>query len=123
MKNLKEHRQHPRFHVRWQVAIVFEQRGENHTFHGRTHDLSLAGASVYSEHNIFVEEPVRVLLAVPSFATNKPPRIIEITARMIYTVLSSDHQQFRTGLHFLRFKDDGRHVLEEGLSKRFQTEV
>lgn len=82
-------------------------------------DLSVNGASVYSEHDIFVEERVRMLLAVPSFASNKPPKIIEISARMIYAVLSSDHQRFRTDLHFLRFKDDERRVLEEGLAKRF----
>lgn len=113
-----EHRKHPRYRVRWRVAIVFDNRGENTTFHGRTHDLSISGASVYSDHNIFVEEPVKVLLAIPSYSSNQSDRIIEISCRMIYTVLSSSHHQFRTGLHFLHFKDDGKKILETNLAKR-----
>ncbi len=113
-----DHRKHPRYHVHWRVAIVFGEQGERETFHGKTYDLSLSGASIYSDHNVFVEEPVKVLLAIPSYVTNKPDKIIEISARMIYTVLSASHHQFRTGLHFQRFKSGGRKILEENLAKR-----
>lgn len=111
-------RKHPRYSVHWRVAIVYNNRGQNEIFHGKTHDLSVEGASVYSDHNIFVEDPVKVLLAIPSHSSNQSDRIVEINSRMVYTVLAANHHQFRIGLHFLRFKDDGHRFLQSNLSKR-----
>lgn len=111
-------RRDPRLHVHWRVAIVYNNNGKNEIFHGRTHDLSIRGASIYSDHNIFVEEPVNVLLGIPSLSTNQGDKIIEISSRMIYTVLASNHHQFRIGLHFLRFKEDGRKILAANLTNR-----
>ena len=112
------HRKKPRYSVRWRVAIVYDNNGQNEIFHGHIHDLSMEGASLYSDHNIFVEEPVKVLLVIPSLSTNRGDKIIEIHSRMIYTVLAANHHQFRIGLHFLRFKADGRSLLNQNLSKR-----
>jgi hypothetical protein len=116
--NAAEHRKQPRYRVHWRVAIVHEKDGRNEIFHGRTHDLSLNGASIYSDHNIFVEEPVTVLLAMPPIAPDQSEIIIEISSRMVYTLLASNHHQFRIGLHFLRFKADGRKLLADNLANR-----
>lgn len=115
-----EHRKNVRYHVHWQVAIVYDHKGKNEIFHGKTHDLSMDGASVYSDHNIFVEDSVIVLLAIPSISTNKSEKIIEVHSRMIYTVLAANHHQFRIGLHFLRFQNDGHQVLEANLARRLK---
>jgi len=37
---------------------------------------------------------------------------------MLYTVLLSNHHQFRIGLRFIKFKENGRSLLEAHLSNR-----
>jgi hypothetical protein len=113
-----EHRNCPRYRVHMQVAIVYEYRGQSEIFHGRTHDLSLSGASVYSDHNIFVEEPVKILLAIPPLSSNQHKKIIEIHSQMAYTVMPANYHKFRIGLHFLRFKEDGSTILDAYLAHR-----
>lgn len=87
-------------------------------FHGRTHDLSIGGASVYSDNNILVKQPVDVMLALPRLSSKQSEKIIEIHCQMLYTVLIYNHHQFRIGLHFLRFMENGRSLLEDCLSNR-----
>lgn len=111
-------RKYPRYRVHCRVTIVRENGGKSELFHGRTHDLSIDGASVYSDNNILIKEPVNILLATPSYNADQDETIIEIHCRMLYTVLLHNHHQFRIGLHFLRFKDNGRKLLEGYLSDR-----
>jgi|GEM_PF-2451380 len=112
-----ELRHYKRFHLGWKVAIVYELRGETHTFHGRTHDLSMGGTCVYTDYNFFIGSPVKVLLAPPPHVPGEPPKVIEISARMVYTVLSINNLGFRIGLKFLRFKGNGRKLLQRTLAK------
>jgi c-di-GMP-binding flagellar brake protein YcgR len=113
-----ELRKFPRYRLHLHVAIVYENKGQSEIFHGRTHDVSLSGASVYSDHNIFVTEPIKVLLAIPSPSSNQSTRLVEIHTKMAYTVMPANHNKFRIGLNFLRFKADGRSILQEYLSNR-----
>lgn len=112
------HRKYPRYRVHCRVAIVRESGGRSELFHGRTHDLSIDGASVYSDNNILVKEPVNVLLAIPPHGSKQSEQIIEVHCQMLYTVLVSNHHKFRIGLHFLHFKENGRSLLEALLSNR-----
>lgn len=113
-----EHRKHPRYRVRWKVFIAHQWNGQEQIFSGRTHDLSLKGASVYSDHNIFVEGKVTVYLVMPTLVADLGEHIIEIESRMVYTVLASNQRQFRIGLHFLKFRENGRGLLGENLANR-----
>lgn len=113
-----EHRKDPRYRIHLHVALVYEKKGESEIFHGKTHDLSMSGASVYSDHNIFVEEPIKVLLAIPSHSSNQSTRLVEIHTKMAYTVMPANYHKFRIGLQFLSFKGNGRSVLAEYLSNR-----
>lgn len=113
-----ELRKHIRYRVHWPVAVVHERDGRSEIFHGRTHDLSVNGASIYADHNIFTEEPVTVLLAMPPLSADQREIILEIHSRMAYTVLAANHHQFRIGLHFVRFKENGRTLLANNLSQR-----
>lgn len=117
-KTFEDQRKHRRYPMRWQVAIVFNETEERPTYHGVTHEISLAGMSLLTDHNIFTEEPVTVLLAVPPLYAGLHKKVIEIQARMIYTVHSSEHGRFRIGLKFDRFKGDGRQWLEMNLRER-----
>ncbi len=104
--------------MHWKVAIVYDHADEHPTFHGVTHEISLVGASLLTAYNIFTEELVTLLLAIPPKHHGQPNKVLEIRAAMIYTVHSAEHDQFRIGLHFRRFKGDGRKVLETALKER-----
>lgn len=113
-----EHRKHYRHPIHWRIAIVHKNGDKNDIYHGRTHDLSMWGASILVDHNIFVMSDVVLLLAIPAMNTGQKETIVEIQCRMVYTVLDSEHGRFRIGIRFKSFKDDGKRVLTDVLSKR-----
>lgn len=117
-KKTAEHREEKRHPFRWPVAIVFDSHEDRTTFHGTTHEVSLSGCSLLTEHNIFSEHPVSILLSAPAEHQGARRRVIEIKARMVYTVLSSGHQKFRCGVQFLSFKQDGRAKLSRVIENR-----
>lgn len=117
-KKTAEHRLEKRYPFHWPVAIVFDSTDRQQTFHGTTHELSLNGCSILTEHNVFSELPVSILLSAPVAHPGGSRRVIEVRARMVYTVLSSGHQRFRCGIQFLKFKDNGRAMLTRIVGER-----
>jgi len=116
--NFKSGSQPPRaqrFAVHWKIGILYEKGGKREVFHGRTHEISASGASFLSQHNIFMEGEVTALLALPWYRDNLTEKIIEIKSRVIHTILSSEHNKFRTGLQFNNFKNDTGYLLEIAL--------
>ena len=94
---------------------MFEKNGKKEIFHGRTFEVSASGTSFFSENNIFKGGDVTLLLALPWYRENQKEQIIQIKARVIHTILSSENQKFRTGLQFVHFIDDKEHYLESAL--------
>jgi c-di-GMP-binding flagellar brake protein YcgR len=105
----------PRYAVHWKIAIMYEKNGKKELFKGRTFEVSASGTSFLSQHNIFVEGEVTVLLALAWYRDNLSEKVVEIRARMIHTILSSESQMFRTGLQFISFKEGTSHFLEIAL--------
>ena len=111
----KTQRQHPRYHLSWRIALVSEASGERLAFHGKTRDLSLYGAAMHTEHHVTDSSPLIVLLAPPPLTTAESQKIIEIRARVVYSVYSSTSMCFRLGLEFQKFVSNGRFILEQRL--------
>lgn len=105
-----------RYHVRWKIALIFDEDDQKPTYHGRTHDLTLVGTGMLTHTDVFTGSPVVVLLAIPPLYRNAKPKVIEIKARQIYSVYSGATYCFRLGLEFVHFKNDGLELLREGLS-------
>jgi hypothetical protein len=106
-------RSHRRYLVKWKIAIVYEGGSGKRTYYGRVNDISLGGLSIHCDHNIFYEDKVILLLMMPPLTPNAKPKILEITCRMIYTILS--RQEFRIGLEFLDFRKGEKKMLSERL--------
>jgi len=113
-----EHRKHYRHPLHWRIAILHKNGDKNEIYHGRTHDLSAWGASIFVDHNIFMMTEVVMLLAIPPMHAGQKETIIEIQCRMAYTVLDSEQSQFRIGIRFMHFKGEGKRILSDVLSKR-----
>lgn len=104
--------------MHWKVAIVYDETDGRPAFHGVTHEISLAGLSLLTDHNLFAEEAITLLLVIPPKHLGQRNKIVEIRARMTYTVHSSGHDQFRIGLRFEHFKGKGGAILEKTLKER-----
>ena len=113
----EEHRQEKRFPFHWPVAIVFDATETQETYHGVTHDASLHGCAILTEHNVFSTHNVSILISLPPLHPGGSRRVVEVTARMAYTVLASGYQKFRCGVEFLNFKGKGRAVLKREIEK------
>lgn len=113
-----ENRKEKRYPLHWPVAIVFSATEDQDTYHGVTHDISMHGCAILTEHNVFSEHPVAVLLNLPAENSSGRRKVVEVRARMVYTVLSSGHQKFRCGMHFLEFKGSGRATLKRAIERR-----
>ena len=111
-------RKHYRHPLRWRVAVVNKSGGQHDIYHGRTHDLSLSGASILVERNLFFTSDIVVLLAVPPAHHGQRETILEIQCKIMHTVLDSDHGLFRMGMKFVQFKGEGKRILHDILSKR-----
>jgi len=119
--NKSDLREAPRQPLKLKVAVVYHQHSDDATrptYHGRTNDISIEGLSVVVDSNIFNEGEVTVLLALPPVYIGGPKKIIEATAKMVYTVHSSDHDAFRIGMRFRTFKRNGYELLEAILSHK-----
>ena len=111
----KDHRSDARFHVRWKIALVFDELENRPTYHGRTHDLSLTGTGMHTDVNLFTTAPVVVLLAPPPLHVGHRQKVIEIRARQVYAVYSGEASCFRLGFEFISFKGNGLTVLKDRL--------
>lgn len=118
MKRLEDNRKAKRYPMHWKVAIVYDHTDEHPTYHGVTHDISIGGLSLLTDHNIHTEESITLLLAIPPRQRGERTKIVEIRARMAYTVLSAGHDQFRIGMNFESFKGQGHKLLDNTLKER-----
>ena len=102
-----------RYLVKWRMAIVYEGGMGKKTFHGRVNEISLGGLSIHCDHNVFYEGKVILLLALPPLNAGTKEKILEISCRMNYTILSQ--KLFRIGLEFVDFRTGDKKLLEERL--------
>lgn len=110
--------------LHFKVAIVYHRHEDTATrpsYHGRTNDISMLGLSILVGHNIFNEDEVTVLLAIPPAHVGETQKVIEATAKMVYTVFSSEHDTFRIGLEFRKFKRNGEQLLKKVIDDRYIT--
>jgi len=115
---MKEQRQHIRHPARWQCMIVLDcQPGT--IYHGRTHDLSEAGAAVLTDHNLNTSSAFTMMLSVPPTHNQGKPTILEIRCRMAYSVHSHKHCCFRHGVQFTSFKGMAKSQLQRVLIEHF----
>lgn len=113
-----ENREPRRLVVHWRIAIVFDEAEKRPSIHAHTHDLSLSGASVHTDHNVATNTLVTVLLSPPIAYEGERQKVIEIRAKLVYSVYSGSNFCFRIGLNFIKFKNDGLQILKDMLDSQ-----
>lgn len=112
---MTDKRTQPRYLLRWRAALVLDERTASAAIEGKTHDLSVGGATVLTHQQVRDVGSATLLLAPPPLLCGQPQKIIVVQARLVYSVHSDAHMCFRTGLQFLRFEECGQRLLEERL--------
>lgn len=113
-----ENREPRRRVVHWRIAIVFDEAEKRPSIHAHTHDLSLSGASVHTDHNVATNTLVTVLLSPPVAYEGERQKVIEIRAKLVYSVYSGSNFCFRIGLNFIKFKNEGLQILKDMLDNQ-----
>ncbi|GGP22858.1 PilZ domain-containing protein [Silvimonas iriomotensis] len=116
-------RKESRYLVNWRVAIVYSETEERLSFRGRAFDISASGLSLHSDFSLPVSDRVTVLISIPPASAGQRPKILEVKSRVVYTVLSSEFNTFRTGIQFVDFKSDGKAQLKQILAGRVPAPV
>ncbi len=116
-----ENREPRRRVVHWRIAIVFDEAEKRPSIHAHTHDLSLSGASVHTDHNVATNTLVTVLLSPPVAYEGERQKVIEIRAKLVYSVYSGSNFCFRIGLNFIKFKNEGLQILKDMLDNQLDS--
>ncbi len=102
--------------VRWRMALVYDDRENAPTYHGRTHDLNLSGTCMLAHVNMLrPRTPVILLLRPPPLDVKERPRVIEVRSQQLDSVYTGEHMCFRLGFSFQEFKNNGLDFLRERL--------
>jgi len=115
---MREQRQHDRHPARWPCVIVLDAQPGT-AYHGRTHDLSEAGAAVLTDHNLNTSSAFTMMLSVPPTNSHDRATVLEIRCRMAYSVHSDKHCCFRHGIQFIGFKGMAKTQLQKLLVQHF----
>lgn len=112
---MTDKRNHPRYLLGWRAALVLDEHAASAAIEGKTHDLSIGGATVLTQQPVRGSGDATLLLAPPPLQCGRSEPIIVVQARLVYSVHSDAHMCFRAGLEFIRFEESGQRLLEERL--------
>ncbi len=115
-----ERRGHPRGRVEFNFALIYPQRADRRArpmFQGKTRDLSLSGLSIVVDYNIYEDDEVVVVLAVPPAYAGAPRKVATSTAVITHAMFSSKLNAFKIGLSFRKFRGNGKLLLAAALRR------
>jgi c-di-GMP-binding flagellar brake protein YcgR len=110
-----ERRRYTRYEADWRVSIMNKSGAATEIYRDRVHDISLAGAGIYSDTDIFTEGALVILVETPLPYGRVRKVITGIECRMCRPVFLADHGKFHIGLDFVRFYGIDKHFLAEAL--------
>lgn len=113
---MDEHRDQPRYRLRWEVVILLGPGRGRILCRGKTQNVSLSGIAVMGDVNLSTPANFTVLLFPPPLHKGDPVVSIEASAHPMYTVYAAEEMCFRIGLQFDRFVGDSHERLRERLT-------
>lgn len=110
-----ERRQYSRYSVDWVASVMHKSNGGNELYRDRLRDISLGGASFYSNLEIYSDQPLVMLIEIPLPYGKIRKSIAGIECALCKPVFSDEKQQFHSGVQFLRYYGIDKHLLAEAL--------
>lgn len=117
-----DHRQHPRFPVKWRVVLVATDDAPlpGNELHATTSDVSMGGLSLLSDFNLRQGQNLGLFVQVPASHNGEAGRYVAVVGNVAYTLHDSNAGLFRSGVRFIQFKDNSaRDFLAQSLDLRF----
>jgi hypothetical protein len=90
----------PRIRVRWHADAFIDGQG---AYQGFVKDISLTGTDIYLDLNLQKVKLVKLRIFVPPLSKTIPPRVMEVSAKVIYTAYDGNESLFHTGVNFTEF--------------------
>lgn len=113
-----DRRQFTRYSVDWVASIMQKTgSGSGEIFRDRIGNISLGGAGIYTNSDIYTEKSLVMLIETPlPNSYGKHGKIITgIQCNLCKPVFLESSQQFHTGVRFERFYGIDKHLLSEAL--------
>lgn len=85
---------------KWHTDVIVEGHD---VYHGFVKEISMQGAKLYLEHNLQNDKLVKLQIHIPPLEAAVEPHVIEVTAKINYTIYDSVEDFFRSGVNFTRF--------------------
>jgi hypothetical protein len=89
---------HP--HIKWHVDVLVDGHD---VYKGYIRDITSKGADLYLPHNLQYSKQLKLHVHVPPLSDASPPRVLEMTARVLSSVYDSRADYFRAEIAFLVF--------------------
>jgi c-di-GMP-binding flagellar brake protein YcgR len=115
---VRERRRRVRHRLHWPVAISLNEEFPLRTVEGATHDISIAGCSVLTDDRILHGDMITVRLILPLAKVGATRQIVEVKARVVYTIRSTGGTKFRSGIEFALFSENSGKLLERAIELR-----
>lgn len=113
---MEENRTTQRYAKRVRAVLIREENGQRKTIQGKTHDISLDGASFISQYNIVSAAPITICLLLDPGDAKRPPAVFEAQGKIVNSVLSPQQGGFRLGIHFTKVAADSNQILRKFLA-------
>jgi len=98
------------------VAIVTEQAGKRLVRYGHTHDITLDGATIFTDAVLHENQHLTLELKIPKGKSINEWVVVEVQCNNGMSIAEEDH--FRNQFQFISFTGDGKQVLENALKER-----
>jgi hypothetical protein len=90
----------PCIHVRWHVHAFIDGKG---LYKGFVKHISLEGTDIFLDLNLQKVKSIKLCIFVPPLSKTSPPRVMEVSAKVVRTFLDSHESIFRAGVKFTQF--------------------
>ena len=113
-----DRRESARVCLELKLVVVYPQREDlpaRPMFHGKTHDIGMSGLSIVVDYNVFDEDEIALVLALPPSGAEVSHKAVTCTAKMTYGIHSSKLDAYKIGLTFREFRGRGKELLDTAL--------
>ncbi len=97
----------PRIRVRWHAEAFIEGKG---VYKGFLKGISAKGTDIFLDLNLQKVESVKLRIHMPPHGSVPIQRVMEVTAKVIYSAYDGNEFLFHSGLNFTRFSLASDHV-------------
>jgi hypothetical protein len=99
LAKLQNKRVEPRIRIRWHAEAYVDRK----VYKGFIKEISMTGTGIYLPQSVIFESSFRLRIYMPPFTSTSVPHTMDVTAKVVHSVLYSYESLFRTGVIFTQF--------------------